>query len=95
VDEHESIEQRIGHRRAGDLDGLHEMRLLRHEIKVLREKIVHDEVEYEKRITQLEGELSRFRTQLAGAKSFIYALGLAGAAFLALVSDRVKELLIK
>ena len=96
MDEHEnSHERRTNFRRTNDVADITEVRLLRHEIKSLQEKLEQEEAEDHRRLVALEAEVAEFRRKFNVGKGIFYGgvavLGTTGV----YVVDHMKEIFEK
>ena len=82
-------------RRRSDIDYADEVRLLRTELTLIRDKTRARENDLIDRIKKLQDQGDDLRRKFVGAKGMLYGIGLGFSSLIYLVVDRVKELLIK
>jgi len=94
VDEHESAnERRAGHRRNNDIEDITEVKLLRHEVTTLKERLEREEADDHKRLLALEKEVAEFRRKFNFGKGVFYGgVAILGTTGVYLV-DHMKELM--
>ena len=92
MDEHE---RRAKHRRTHDVEDITEVRLLRHEIKAVRDKLDQEEASDHRRLLALEIEVAEFRRKFNLGKGFFYGvIAVLGTVSVWLV-DHLKEAIVK
>ena len=98
MDEHESSHERRGKfRRTHDVEDITEVRLLRHEIKSLQEKLEQEEAEDHRRLIALEEEVAEFRRKFNVGKGIFYGsvavLGTTGVYVVDSMKDAIEKLM--
>lgn len=81
--------------RRTDADYANEVRLLRSELTLVRDKSRARENDLVDRVRKLQEQLDELKRKFAGARGVLYGFGLGFSTLIYLVVDRLKELFIK